>query len=101
MKRPKPSEADMAAALAGLRKFNDAGMAAIANLTAQAADLEARIAGLEDFQKTLVAPGDRSKASGGRKPMRAFSFLIRQCSLGEAACALLSAESNVSVWTRQ
>jgi hypothetical protein len=47
----------MAAVLAGLRKFNEAGMAAIANLTAQAADL-ATLEQLEAFQRTLVAPGD-------------------------------------------
>ncbi len=49
--------------LAALRQFNEMGAAAVKNLTAQANALEERIARLEEFQKTLIAPGDRSKAS--------------------------------------
>ena len=61
MTRKKPLDQD--GILAALRQFNEMGAAAVKNLTAQANALEERIARLEEFQKTLIAPGDRSKAS--------------------------------------
>ena len=61
MTRKKPLDQD--GILAALRQFNEMGGAAVKNLTAQANALEERIARLEEFQKTLIAPGDRSKAS--------------------------------------
>jgi hypothetical protein len=54
MANKTPSDADLAAVVAGLREFNKQGLAAIASLTAQAAEIKSRLDRLEEFQRTLI-----------------------------------------------